>query len=269
MSNEKELKQPEVKEVQAEEKTVDENPESNPKQPEQTEEKHQEDAEPTLGEALQTDTKEKPGKPDSVPFDAFEMSKKEAKKFKEEAENLKKEIEQLKSLKEEGSTPKELQDAYSELADEYNVDKTFIQKLAKGLETNLAERLRGEVEERLRPLTEKEKLAEQNVKFDQFYKNAIQKFDNGKKIVNKEVIRTLAFQPQNSGKTISQLIEETYGNAIAGRPTIESTTPGGGKEPESVDFDRAKTDSTYFKEVMSDPKLKAEYNAGIAQRIDW
>jgi len=80
-------------------------------------------------------------------------------------------------------------------------------------------------------------------------------------IANPEVIKALATNPANAKKTLSQIMEEAYGGAIQGKPTIETTKAGGGKQPEKVDFNRAQTDSDYFKQVMDNPKLKAEYNS--------
>lgn len=258
----KRTNEPEVKEVQAEE-TV----ENTPKQPENTEEKPKAETEQTMGEVLETAPKEKSEKPDSVPLAALEMSRKEARRAKEQAETLQKEI---NALKESNETPQDLKDTYSKLASEYNVDPTFIQKLAQGLETNIEARLKDQVEDKFKPFTEKERLAEQSAKFDKFYKSAIAGLPEYKKIANKEIIKTLAFQPNNANKTISQLIESVYGNAIGGKETIEATTkPGGGKEPKSIDFQKAKSDPAYFKEVMSDPATKKEYNDSIESRIDW
>ena len=87
-----------------------------------------------------------------------------------------------------------------------------------------------------------------------------------KAIANPEVIKSLAILPQNAKKTLSQILEETYGNAITGKRTIETTSPGGGKEPEPLDIKRAEKDIEYFKEVMADPKKKAQYNEAMLKR---
>jgi len=59
---------------------------------------------------------------------------------------------------------------------------------------------------------------------------------------------------------MTQILEEAYGNAITGKRTIETTKPGGGKEPTEVDYHRAQTDSEYFKQIMDSPNLKKKYN---------
>jgi hypothetical protein len=82
-----------------------------------------------------------------------------------------------------------------------------------------------------------------------------------------EVIKTLSLDPKNSNKTISQLIEETYGNALPGKRSIEQNKPGGSKESGEIDFDRAKKDGSYFKEIMADPGLKKKYNDNLIGRV--
>jgi hypothetical protein len=86
-------------------------------------------------------------------------------------------------------------------------------------------------------------------------------------IVNKDVIKTLSLDPANQNKTFQQLIEETYGNALGGKRTLETTTPRGGKALESVDFDRAKKDGKYLEEVLANPDTKKEYNEGLIGRL--
>jgi hypothetical protein len=79
-------------------------------------------------------------------------------------------------------------------------------------------------------------------------------------IVNPGVIKALSLLPQNASKTFPQLIEETYGNAISGKRTMQTTTPGGGKDSAPLDYTKATQDMSYYNEVMANPKLKAEYN---------
>jgi len=86
-------------------------------------------------------------------------------------------------------------------------------------------------------------------------------------LVNREVIKVLSLDPKNANKTFAQLIEETYGKAITGKRTIETTKPGGGKEPTEIDFDKALKDTEYFKEIMSNPTLKKKYNDSISSRV--
>jgi hypothetical protein len=92
------------------------------------------------------------------------------------------------------------------------------------------------------------------------------KFPEFKGVVNTDVVRQLATLPQNASKTISQIIEETYGNALQGKRTIETTSPNGGQEPEPLDIDRASKDIKYLTEILADPKKKAQYNESMLKK---
>jgi hypothetical protein len=96
--------------------------------------------------------------------------------------------------------------------------------------------------------------------FNKYFKASLAQMPDLKGIINKEAIKTIWQDPANSHKTLSSIIEEVYGGAVPGKRTLETTTPGGGKEPESLDYQRAVKDMTYFNQVMANPRLKAQYN---------
>lgn len=123
------------------------------------------------------------------------------------------------------------------------------------------------IESKLAPLTAREREAQLSKVFSENYSRAIDAMPEYKNIANSSVIQQLALNPANANKTYSQLIEETYGNAIQGRRTIETATPRGGGKPEALDVARAARDTEYFKEVMADPTLKAQYNATLTSRL--
>ena len=53
---------------------------------------------------------------------------------------------------------------------------------------------------------------------------------------------------------------------LLGKRTIETTQPGGGNDPEPLNIQRAEKDIEYFKQVMADPKKKAQYNEAMLKR---
>lgn len=170
-----------------------------------------------------------------------------------------KKVADLEAIIAKSTTKEEVAENLDDIYKSYpDVDKNFINIiLAKAKDAAMAE---------IKPLTEKVKADEQasgiEAKFQKAYKIAMEKlgkdFDG---IVNIDVIRKLTQLPENAGKVFSEIIEETYGAALTGKRTIEATRPGGGKDPVPLDFEKARRDSKYFDEVMSDPKLKEAYNA--------
>lgn len=213
----------------------------------------EEKKEQTIAEALEvTPVKEEP-KVETVGLDKFLKEK----AGRREAEK------QLKSLREsieDGATKAEISSTVEAIADEHNIDKPFLNKLVATIKAETEKDFEDKLSSRLKPIEEKEKAEKIGKAFTEHYAKAIEEMPEFKDISNPEVIKTLSLDPKNAQKTFKQIIEETYGNAIGGKRSIETTIPRGGKEPEPLDVARAAKDGAYFAEVMANPKLKAEYN---------
>lgn len=145
------------------------------------------------------------------------------------------------------------------IADKYNIDRDFMNELKSTIENDLDAKYASK-------LSAKEKAEKFDDAFNKQYNTALERGPEFQTIANAEVIKTLATLPQNKNKTVSQLLEETYGNALTGKRTIETTQPGGGKDPEPLDIAKAEKDINYFNEVMADPKKKAQYNDQMLKR---
>ena len=206
---------------------------------ESTVEQPVEEVEQTIGEM--SETVEDKRVVDEYVFVAEKKARKAAEK----------ELKSLRDSIENGATKQEISDSISEIADEHNIDKEFLQKLASSIKAETKREL----------VEDKDKENKFETAFKSQYEIAMERAPEFKSIANPEVIKTLAIQPQNAKKTLSQILEDTYGNAITGKRTIETSTPNGGKDPEPLDYSRAEKDIEYFKEVMKDPKKKAQYNA--------
>lgn len=213
--------------------------------------------EPTVGEALAP--KEPAKEPDTVPLATHLQVKKEK-------QALEKEIEGLRKAKDEGSP--ELSTDISKLADDYGVDEKVVKAIISASRTEALKGVDEMIEQKLGPIQTERKEEKLNQAFQTHFKAAMEQLpDEFGKVVNADVIKSLSLDPRNAKKTFKQLIEETYGNSIGGRKTIETTVPGGGKDPEKVDVERAKRDPEYFKEVMKDPAMKKQYNDSLETRI--
>jgi len=145
------------------------------------------------------------------------------------------------------------------IADKYNIDREFMNELKSTIENDLDAKYASKE-------SAKEKAEKFNDAFNKQYNTALERGPEFQAIANPDVIKTLATLPQNKNKTVSQLLEETYGNALTGKRTIETTQPGGGKDPEPLDIAKAEKDINYFNEVMADPKKKAQYNEQMLKR---
>lgn len=222
--------------------------------PTEVEQPKKEEVQPTVAEIIEkTETEEK-----RVVDEHIFVAEKKARKAAE------KELKALKEQIEGGATKQEISESISEIADEHNIDKGFLQKLASSIKAEAEKELDAKYAAKFEG---KEKVEKFETAFGKQYDIAMERAPEFKAIANMDIIKTLALQPQNAKKTISQILEETYGNAITGKRTVETvTTPGGGKEPEPLDYKRAEKDIEYFKEVMADPKKKAQYNEEMLKK---
>lgn len=207
----------------------------------------------TISEML-GDKPEKVEDPKTIGLDKFLHEKKERKA-------LEKEVKDLRKLIEEGGNKEEISESLSELSEEYpDVDPKFLQKLAKTIKAETEKGFEEKLSSKFKPIEEKERGEKLKTVFNKNYTEAIETMPEYKKVVNENVIFKLSLLPENGDKTFVELIEETYSNALGGKRTLNTTTPGGGKEPEPLDVARAARDGEYFKQVMADPKLKEAYN---------
>ena len=214
----------------------------------------QPEAQQTVGEIIeQTQPEKKP----ELEYDKAYFAEKKARKVAE------RELKALKEQIEGGATKKEISESIAEIADEHNIDPEFLQKLASSIKAEAEKDIDAKYAAKFEG---KEKENKFETAFKSQYDIAMERAPEFKAIANPEVIKSLAILPQNAKKTLSQILEETYGNAITGKRTIETTSPGGGKEPEPLDIKRAEKDIEYFKEVMADPKKKAQYNEAMLKR---
>ena len=237
-----EVNTPETPEVEAKDTTVE--PETTEKEPEKVEK--EEVKEETISE-MSGLPDEDDGKIDRNVF----VSEKKARKDAE------RELKALKESIEEGASDKDVSKEVDAIADEHNIDPKFLQDFANSIKAQAERDLDEKIDLKFDSLNSAKTFEE---KFSRAFNIALDRGPEFKDIANPSVIKALAKLPENSKKTVSQILEDTYGSAIKGKATIETTTPNGGKSPDPLDFDKAQKDGAYFAEVMSDPKKKAEYN---------
>lgn len=181
--------------------------------------------------------------------------------YKRENKTLKRQIEAFKRAKEEGADGSETTEGIAELAEEFDLDPRFLSKLKKAVRGELEQDIDQLVETRLKPLSEKERVREQNRQLTAAYKSLIKQRPEYEGIVNIETFKALALHPQNRGKTLSSILADSFGHLVKGRATLDTTVARSGEESiDKLDYERAQKDVKYFKQIMSNPKLRKEYN---------
>ena len=206
-----------------------------------------------LSEEIYNEESEEHASEKTVPEYAFVAQKKALIAAEKELKALR------ESMQYQESTQYEQLTGVDAIADKYNIDREFMNELKSTIENDLDAKYASKE-------SAKEKADKFNDAFSKQYNTALERGPEFQTIANPDVIKTLATLPQNKNKTVSQLLEETYGNALTGKRTIETTQPGGGKDPEPLDFAKAEKDINYFNEVMADPKKKAQYNEAMLKK---
>ncbi len=188
-------------------------------------------------------------------------------KIKQQNKELAREMKSLKALIEDGGDKSEVKGNIDEIAEEHNIDKKFLRDFAKAVKADNESEIEEKISSRLKPLEEKEKAAKINELFEKEYSRSIEAMPEYKDVANKNVIKALTLNPENRKKTFSQIMEEAYGHLLTGKRTLEQTKARGGNEVAAIDYKRAQTDGEYFKEIMSNPTTKKEYNEGLLKRL--
>lgn len=188
------------------------------------------------------------------------------KKARQAAE---KKIADLEKSIQNGATHQEISSDIESIGDEYGVDKDFLAKLVNSIKTTVG----SEFESKLKPINDEKERVRFDATFSQKLSDAMKVMPEYEKVVNPDVIKQLLLVRDANGKLVNgnisleQLIENTYVNAIGGKRVLETSSPRGRQEPTDIDNQRMNTDTAYYKEVMSNPSLKAKYNAGTADRL--
>lgn len=229
--------------------------ENNPETTENTEEESSEEqSEPTLAEFSEEEessTEERP----TVGLDKFLEQKRTNKELKQKLQDLEARIE-------EGSTKREVTADIRALADQHNVDPEFLESFADAVR----QRTESVLEEKLRPLTEKQANEQREKTFNTYLTQTLEEMPEYKDVVNENILKQLAYNPANKNKTFKQLLEETYGNVVKPRKTMEKGSPRG-EAAQAFDYDKALKEPDYFREVMKDPALKKQYNEEMLKRL--
>lgn len=194
--------------------------------------------------------------------------------IKNDNKELKKTVKDLQDKIDSGAGSKEIAADVEALAKKYDVEPGFAKELlemaskrsAKVDEKKVDEDPKiKEVMDENTKLKARERQEQIDKAFTKYFGEALETMPEFKDIVDADVIKTLSLLPANANKTFAQLIEDTYGKAVTGKRTIETTKPAGGKDPEPIDYAKAKKDTKYFEEIMANPTLKAEYNKNLIE----
>lgn len=177
---------------------------------------------------------------ETVPLSAFLDIKKEVKKLQ-------------KQLSEKTITDEEVGESLNELLDSYDVDPKFVKSFLKIAKEEARKELQPEIDN----LRNKDRATNVQSTLKKMLNDSITRNPEYQEVVNEDVILQLANDPKNRKKTMSQLIEETYGKVLErGSRSIETQT-GGRNKPSEPDFN--KMTESEESEVYKDPELRKKY----------
>src|ERR1035437_9740029 len=219
---------------------------------EESKETKAEEKEVKAGEVLET-TKEDKREPKMVPEAALIEYKKENKQL----------VKEIKQLIESGAAKKEVAADLKTLADEYGVEP----KMVEGITAAVRQQIEGEFEKKDAPVKAKALAAEKDKIFEEHFAKTLEENPEYARLVNKDTIKSMAFDPTNANKTFAQIFQAAYGHLVTGKKTLEPTKPRGGAKDTDIDLSKPINDSEKFAEIMADPELKAKYNEEMLKRL--
>lgn len=177
---------------------------------------------------------------------------------------------EMKELKEKTAASND--DVIADLSSRYDVDPQFMQEMVDAISSKTAKQFQDKYE----PLIEKQVKEREQEKvesvFDKVFDKAVKQFSGNESIIQKDLIKRLALDPENADKSVKQLIEWAYGGAletVEGKPSVSFEKPkaGGGKKSTTLDF--ANLSPEDHKTIADDPKLRAEYGEWVTQNVRW
>jgi len=179
--------------------------------------------------------------------------------------------EEVAKLKNAGVTGEksvlQVNDELRRLSMEHNIDETFLASLVSTVRSATTKEIREELEKDYSPKItkiESERSQEKmDVKFNELYANVLADMPEYKNVVNKNVIKTLVFNPENAKKTLPQIVEEVYGASIAGKKSIELSR--GSREQESPNLSNPSKED--WDKIESDPKAHAAWAKSTEEQI--
>ena len=212
----------------------------------------------TLGE-LMTPKQPEPAN-DTVPLSKYMDEKRERRALEDRIAELTK-----------SSTGDDLAGRLSTLAEKYEASPELLKEIGKVIAENKKDAM-DSVDQKINAILPKFAELENSKKIEQFNKVFSDRFDTliadqpeYKDVANMEVLKQLAMLPSNSHLTLNQLAENTYGNAVKGKKSIESGKSSGGSDTASVDF--SKMTDEQWETVKQSPELKAAYGEYITKHV--
>lgn len=206
-------------------------------------------------------------KHDTVPLKKYMETKRSAADAEERARVLETELAKVKSNLTSMSVPA-VNDELTRLAQEHNADPELLAKLMGMAKNVTAAEIKRELDQEYAPTLsriEAERSQERaEKKFDDLYSKTLKDMGEYDGIVNKDVLKSLAFNPANAKKTLPQILEEAYGNAVSGRKSIESSHPG---SRSADDVDLTNPNGADFDRINADPSLKAKWASQAEAQI--
>lgn len=210
----------------------------------------------TVGE-IQKDEQEKP----TVGLDKYLDEKSARKDAEARADVLAQEIEALKN--DPAKSKVEVEQDIAELAKAHNIDEEFLQKLATSVHAKAKKELEAEFLPKINKVNAENAADKVEKKFSTLFEKTLDELPEYKGVVNRDVVKKLALDPTNAKKTLPQILEEAYGNAVTGKKTME--TGATGAKTEKIDF--SKVTSSDLDRINADPALKKEHNAYMEQEV--
>lgn len=221
---------------------------------ESTQEKEPDQKEETLGDVFKDAKPEVKKAAETVPLSKY-MDTKNALKEAQDA------IKALTQNSNKSVTPADI----ASIAEKYNTDPDILTDLASVLESRARESVKQEIAPQLKEIEDERNAKRFDTQFEKLWKGAMDIAPEFLDSANKDVIKQLALLPHNQSLTLTQLLEQTYGQVVnKGRKTIEGSKSGG-RTPEVPNLGNPSSEE--WQTIKENPELLKAYNENLLKTI--
>jgi len=200
---------------------------------------------------------------DTVPLATYMSEKKQRQELQAKYDELQSNVEQ-KNDKGEDMSAKDIE----KIAEDMGIDAESAKKFANAIGSKTSADME-EMKQTLAQIQQKEESSRVEKVLNQFYKEALENNPEFKGVANKQVVMQLAQMSANQSKTMTELLNDTYGTVANKASSPMESSSSNSKGTPKVDFStlRSKPEAEQLA-VLKDPELKKQYNDYLIKNIN-
>jgi hypothetical protein len=201
---------------------------------------------------------------DTVPLATYMSEKKQRQELQAKYDELQSNVESNKTSTGEDMSAKDIE----KIAEDMGIDAESAKKFANAIGSKTSADVE-EMKQTLAQIQQKEESSRVEKVLNQFYKEALENSPEFKDVANKQVVMQLAQMTTNQGKTMTELLNETYGSVANKATSSMESSSSNAKASPKVDFSKLREMSADEQSaVLKDPEQKKQYNDYLIKNLN-